>query len=270
MIKKAHMKNTILTLGAAALLAAAPLTHADNQYKLLVLAIPNKYHYEYIPVARDSLERLAKLHAFEFNYANNTAVFDGDLRQYAAVVFLNTPGEELNPSQRARFEAYMRGGGNAVVVHRAAITPPSAVPHPAPNAWPWYERLVGRSFKIHPMLQTAAVDVVDPDFPAAYGLPPRWIWSDEWYETTDPYKVAIRPVLNVDESSYDPAKIWPGQVATGMGKTHPVAWYHRYEGGRVFVTLLGHSVEMYKDPQYLSHLMGGIWWAATGKGQRSP
>jgi hypothetical protein len=30
---------------------------ADNQYKLLVLAMPGKYHYEYIPIARDSLER---------------------------------------------------------------------------------------------------------------------------------------------------------------------------------------------------------------------
>jgi hypothetical protein len=25
---------------------------------------------------------------------------------------------------------------------------------------------------------------------------------------------------------------------------------------------------MYRDPQYLSHLMGGIWWAATGRGQQ--
>lgn len=253
------MKRILPALAAAAVLAT-PAARADSQYKLLVLAIPNKYHYEYIPVARDSLERLAKLHAFEFTYTNKLDAFDGDLKQYAAVVFLNTPGEELNPAQRAHFEAYMRTGGNAVVVHRAAITPP--------NGWVWYEKLVGRSFKIHPFLQTAAVDVVDPGFPATFGIPPRWIWSDEWYETTNPYDVAIHPVLNVDESSYDPTRIWPGQVAKGMGKNHPVAWYHNYEKGRVFVTLLGHDVEMYRDPQYLAHLMGGIWWAATGKGQR--
>ena len=252
--------HRIVPAVAAAAVLATPTAQADSQYKLLVLAIPNKYHYEYIPVARDSLEKLAKLHAFEFTYTNKTEAFDGDLAQYAAVVFLNTPGEELNPAQRAHFEAYMRGGGNAVVVHRAAITPP--------NGWVWYEKLVGRSFKIHPFLQTAAVDVVDPGFPATFGIPPRWIWSDEWYETTNPYDVAIHPVLNVDESSYDPTRIWPGQVATGMGRDHPVSWYHRYEQGRVFVTLLGHNVEMYRDPQYLAHLMGGIWWAATGKGQR--
>jgi len=248
---------TLLALSAAVALPHAA-AWADGQFKVLVLAIPNKYHYEYIPIARDSLEHLAKLHAFEMTYTNQTGVFEGDLKQYAAVVFLNTPGEELNPVQRQRFEAYMRAGGNAVVVHRAAITPP--------NGWVWYEKLVGRSFKIHPMVQTAAVDTVDAGFPATFGIPKRWIWSDEWYETTNPYQVAIHPVLNVDESTYDPTRIWPGQVATGMGKDHPVAWQHRYEGGRVFVTLLGHNGEMYRDPQYLSHLLGGLWWAATGKG----
>ena len=221
---------------------------------------PNKYHYEYIPVARDSLEKLAKLHAFDMVWTNKTDVFDGDLSRYAAVMFLNTPGEELTPAQRTKFEAYMQAGGNAVVVHRAAITPP--------GNWNWYEKLVGRSFVIHPMLQTGVVTVADAGFPATFGVPQRWIWSDEFYVTKNPYDVRINPVLNVDETSYDPRKIWPGQVSEPMGKDHPVAWWHTYEKGRVFVTLLGHNVEMYRDPQYLSHLMGGIYWAATGRGRK--
>jgi hypothetical protein len=249
----------LATIAILALVQPSRSAADDHQFKLLVLAIPNKYHYEYIPVARDSLEHLAKLHAFELTWTNKTEAFDGDLRQYAAVMFLNTPGEELNPAQRAKFEAYMRGGGNAIVVHRAAITPP--------GNWPWYEKLVGRSFVIHPMLQTGVVTVVDKGFPATFGLPSRWIWSDEFYVTSNPYRVAINPVLNVDETSYDPTKIWPGQVARPMGRDHPVAWYHRYEHGRVFVTTLGHNVEMYRDQHYLDHLLGGIYWTATGLGQ---
>ena len=42
--------------------------------------------------------------------------------------------------------------------------------------------------------------------------------------------------------------------------------YHHYDGGRVFVTALGHTPALYDDPLYLEHLYGGIWWAATGKG----
>lgn len=250
------MKKVVLSLLGWTMLV--PHSYADSQFKLLVLAMPNKYHYEYIPIARDSFEKLGKLHSFEFSWTNKPEVFQGDLKQYAAVVFLNTPGEELNELQRKSFEDYVKAGGNAVVVHRAAIA--------APNVWPWFEKMIGRSFKTHPMLQTGVATVVDKTFPATYGVPDRWIWSDEWYEFTNPHNVEIHPVLNADETSYDPAKIWPGQVSTGMGKDHPVSWYHQYEQGRVFVTALGHNGEMYRDPQYLTHLLGGIYWAATGYG----
>lgn len=252
------MRRITRALGAALLLAAAADGMAEDQFKLLVLAMPGKYHYEYIPIARESLEKQARLHAFEMVYTHRPEVFDGDLSQYAMVMFLNTPGEELSEPRRRKFEAYMRNGGNAMLVHRALII--------APNTWPWFEKLVGRRVGNHPMLQTGVAEVVDKKFPATFGLPARWIWSDEWYVFDNPHDIKINPVLNVDESTYDPTKIWPGQVAKGMGKDHPVAWYHQVEKGRVFVTSLGHNGEMYKDPQYLSHLMGGIYWTATGRG----
>jgi hypothetical protein len=250
------MKKTVLAAMAGLLLASG--AEADTQYKVLVLAMPSKYHYEYIPIARDSLERLGKLHAFEMTYTNKPEVFDGDLAQYAAVMFLNTPPEELNEARRRRFEDYMKHGGNAMLVHRSLIIPE--------RTWPWFEKLIGRHVGTHPMLQTGVADVVDKKFPATYGLPQRWIWSDEWYVFDNPHQISIHPVLNVDESSYDPTKIWPGQVAHGMGQDHPVSWYHYVDRSRVFVTALGHDGNMYRDPQYLAHLMGGLWWTATGKG----
>lgn len=255
------MKKSVLcllscVLGWFALLSPAC---AQTQFKLLVLAAPNKYHYEYIPVARESVEKLAKLHNFEFTWTHQLGALEGDLKPYAAIVLMNTSGEEFSEAQRRKFEDYVKGGGNVAVVHRAIIIPP--------NNWPWYEKLVGRSFKIHPIIQSAVIRTVDPGHPATYGVPPRWIWSDEWYELSNPHGVAIQPILNVDESTYDPTRIWPGQVAKGMGREHPVAWFHQPEGGRVFVTSLGHSVHMYQDPQFLNHLYGGIWWAASGKGQ---
>ena len=252
------MKKALLLLAGWLLFAAAPSSFADSQFKLLILAIPNKYHYEYIPTARDSMEALARLHAFEFTWTNKAQVLEGDLRQYAAVVLMNTAIDDLSEVQRKKFEDYMAAGGNAVVVHRALIA--------QPGVWPWFEKLVGRSFTTHPMLQTGVVTVLDKDFPATFGVPQRWIWSDEWYVFTNPHAVSIHPVLNVDESSYDPTKIWPGQVSRGMGKDHPVAWYRWHGQGRVFVTTLGHNGEMYKDPTYIAHLWGGMWWAATGKG----
>ena len=181
-----------------ALVAAALSGHcqaADTQFSLLVLALPTRYHYEYIPVARESFEKMARLHAFELTWTDQAQAMAGDLSKYAAIVFLNSSGEELDDRQRQGVEQYMRSGGNAVVVHRAIIS--------APGVWPWYEKLVGRSFRIHPMLQSAVVDKVDASFPATFALPQHWIWSDEWYEFTNPHGMTIHPVLAVDERSYD-------------------------------------------------------------------
>jgi len=252
------MKRFILIL-AAQLVLWTPAAKADGQFQILVLGVPSKYHFEFVPVAQGSLERLAKLHAFDIRYATGVEALNEDLTPYAAILLLNTPTEQFTEEEKAHFETYMRGGGNAIVVHRAAIALPA-------KSWPWYEKLVGRTVGTHPMLQTGVVNVVDKTFPATFGVPEHWIWSDEFYPLSNPYDVAIHPVLNVDETSYDPTKIWPGQVTQGMGKDHPVAWYHHYEKGRVFVTTLGHNVEMYRDPTYLAHLMGAIIWAATGRG----
>lgn len=256
---KPPVKSIILMLAAILAVIAPSSAWADSQFRILVLAMPSKYHYEYIPIARDSLTHMADQHAFEIIWSNTADPLEHDLGEYAAIMLLNTPVEDLTPAQRAGFEAYMRAGGNAIVVHRAAIT--------RPDNWPWYEKLVGRTVGTHPMLQTGVVTVADKTFPAAYGLPDRWIWSDEFYPLTNPYTIDITTVLDVDETSYDPTKIWPGQVAKGMGRDHPVAWFHSYEKGRVFVTTLGHNGETYRDPQYLGHLLGGIYWAATGLGQ---
>ncbi|ESQ90161.1 hypothetical protein ABAC460_10445 [Asticcacaulis sp. AC460] len=254
------MKRLVLVL--VALLAAwvPSVSWADSQFKLMVLAMPSKYHYEYVPIARDSLEKMARLHEFEISWAGAGWALEQDLSGYRAIVLLNTPVEDLTPVQREKFEAYVKAGGHVMVVHRAAIALPA-------QSWPWYEQLVGRTVGVHPMLQTGVVTVEDKGFPAVFGLSQRWVWSDEFYTTTNPYGVEIHPVLNVDESSYDPEKIWPGQVVKPMGKDHPIAWYHFVGKSRVFVTTLGHNGEAYRDPQYLAHLLGGIYWTATGLGQ---
>jgi len=230
---------------------------AQNQFEILVLSIPNKYHYEYIPIARASFEHLAKLHQFGLTWTNDPGVFDGDLQRFAAIVFMNTTGEVLSETQRAKFQAYLHAGGSCVAVHKAVATN---------KEWTWYDKMVGRTFRIHPQIQTGVIRVVDRHFPAAFPLPDRWLWSDEWYEFDNPHDQSINVVLRADEATYDPRKIWPGQKSEGMGADHPVAWYRTFEGGRIFVSALGHNTELYTDPLYLAHLYGGLYWAATGRG----
>lgn len=250
------MKKLTNLLLLTCLFVAAPAW--AQQFKVLVAAIPNKYHNDYAVVAKPQFERMAEKHGFGLTWAWNTSAFDGDLSQYAAIVFLNTPGEELKGEQRQRLQSFVQAGGGVVAVHRALIF--------TAGEWPWFEQLIGRPFRIHPMVQTAVVRVEDRKFPATFGLPDRWLWTDEWYEFGPDLTRGLHTVLSVDETSYDPTRIWPGQTANGMGKFHPVAWYHAYDGGRVFVTSLGHTPELYNDTRYLEHVYGGLFWAATGHG----
>ena len=167
------MRKSIALLVLICALFASP-ARAQQQFKVLVAAIPNKYHNDYAVVAQPQFERLARKHDFGLTWAWNTSAFDGDLSQYAAIVFLNTPGEELKGEQRQRLQTYVQAGGGVVAVHRALIS--------SAGQWPWFERLIGRPFRIHPMVQTAVVQVEDRGFPATFGLPDRWLWTDEWYE----------------------------------------------------------------------------------------
>lgn len=250
------MKRLLLALLALAPVAAAP-ARAQSQFEVLVLSIANKYHYEYIGVARETFEQMAKRHQFTLTWTAEPGTFDGDLKKYAAIVFLNTPGEVLNEAQRKNFEAYLRAGGGYVGVHRALISN---------GDWPWYRKLVGRTFTTHPYIQTGVLHVTDRGFPATMPLPDRWLWTDEWYQFEEARVATLHDVLTVDEKTYDPTRIWPGQHCEGMGEYHPIAWYHAFEGGRSFVTALGHNAILYRDPLYLEHIYGGIYWAATGRG----
>lgn len=244
------------------LLLAGFVARAQNQFEVLVFAQPEKWHKDCVPVAHESFATMAKHHQFALTWSEDPASFDdANLARFAAIVFVNCTGEALNEAQRAKFAAYIHGGGNFVAVHAAAATE---------KKWPWYDQLVGRVFRIHPYVQTGVAVVTDPGFPACAHLPARWVWTDEWYEYEAPLQPDHHVVLRVDESTYEPHKIWPGGKADGMGADHPIAWYHNFEGGRVFVTSLGHMPELYRDQRYLDHIYGGIYWAATGHGAATP
>lgn len=42
---------------------------------------------------------------------------------------------------------------------------------------------------------------------------------------------------------------------------HPIAWCQTFDGGRPG-TPLGHPIELYANPLFTEHLLGGNGWAA--------
>jgi type 1 glutamine amidotransferase len=123
--------------------------------------------------------------------------------------------------------------------------------------------VVGGKFVRHPKIQDFTVRVVDPSFPAVAGFPSEFTWNDECY-FTDHNNPDIKPVLVTDRAKLDdPDKVkYPGEQ---FPETVPLAWYHTFDGGREFYTVLGHKPEDYTNPVLLRLILGGIQWAMGGK-----
>lgn len=209
--------------------------------RLLVFTRTTDYRHESIPAGVAALRALG---GFEVTATEDCAALEAPLDSFAAVVFLSTSGEVLTPAGRDRLAAYVEAGGGFVGVHAAACTE---------YDWPYYGELLGARFDRHPALQPGRTVTEDRDHPATRHLPAVWDFTDEWYDFRTNPRPAVRVLLSADETSYE---------GGGMGGDHPLAWCRAQGRGRVFYTALGHTSEAYRDPDFRSHLLGGITWAA--------
>jgi cytochrome c len=213
--------------------------------RILLFSKTTGFRHESIPDAIAALEKLGAQHGFAVDATEDAATFtDERLGHYRAVVFLMTTGDVLDDAQQAAFERYIRAGNGYVGVHSASDTEYS---------WPWYGELVGAYFSDHPAIQQARIQIEDSTHPSTAGLPNPWTRTDEWYNFRTNPRVHVHVLATLDEATY--------QCGT-MGADHPIAWYHDYDGGRAWYTAGGHTSASYTEPEFLQHLLGGIFYAA--------
>jgi len=231
---------------------------AQKQFKVLLVTTTRGWHHESIHAGVLALQQLGVRHFFEVVLWEDPNGFtDQYLKQFQAVIFLNTTGDIFDEKQQKVMERFIESGKGFVGIHSASDTE---------YDWEWYTKLVGRMFHIHPVVQTAKLKVADHNFPGLQGFDNGRLWTDEWYEFGPEKTSGLNYILAVDESSYNPKADWgPRGKGEGMGKFHPIAWYHEYDGGRAFYTALGHLPTNFSDPDFLNHVYAGILWAATGK-----
>ncbi len=226
----------------------------SQQFSALVFSKTAGWHHDSSHAAVTAVQKLGQLHHFEVFWTEDASrVFnDKELAKYKVVIFAQTTGDVLNAEQQAVFERFIRAGGGFVGIHSAADTE---------YEWEWYTRMVGHMFRQHPAVQTATLQVTNPNFPGMDRFAPRFLFTDEWYEF-DEARVKLNYLLSIDEKTYQVSKANQGRAPI----LRPLSWHHEYDGGRAFYTALGHLPETYTDPNFLHHLYGGIYWAATGKG----
>lgn len=173
------------------------------------------------------------------------------LREYDTIVFLSTSRDTLDSPAMLALKLYVQSGGGFVGIHNAFGT----MYH-----WPWYEGLLGGAqYFDHGPYQPGTAVVVDANDASTQHLPTEWEIADEWYNLV-PNPIDdndVKVLLRVDESTLLEG-VEGGYNHPGHGDMHPVTWCHYYNGGRAWLTTLGHSEELWADENFLGHVLGGI------------
>jgi len=117
--------------------------------RILVFSKTSGYRHASITVGKAAIMELGQQNNFTVDTTEDASYFNEDsLKNYAAVVFLNTTEDVLNSNQEADFERYIQAGGGFVGMHSATDTE---------YDWGWYGRLVGAYFNGHPKPQQAKI-----------------------------------------------------------------------------------------------------------------
>ncbi|HET7506461.1 MAG TPA: ThuA domain-containing protein [Kofleriaceae bacterium] len=208
-------------------------------------------------VVQNALIALGTGNGFTVHYTEDVAQLatPGQLFKYNAVIFFSTSRDTLDDAAQTSLRQYLRGGGGFVGIHNAFGTEYN---------WPWYEGLLGgANFYDHGPEQPATVNLVNTRDAATENLPATWSFQDEWYNLV-PFPSKVRFLAVVDERSMQRGT--RGSMGhPGHGDFHPVAWCQYYDGGRAFLTTLGHDARDFSSDgsfpgaqQFQALILGGI------------
>lgn len=209
-------------------------------------------------VAQKALVKMGQDNGFGVDWTEDVAQLasPSTLFRYNAVVFMSTTRDALDDAAQTSLRQYVRGGGGFVGIHNAFGTEYN---------WPWYEGLLGgANFYDHGRAQPGTVQTADRKDVSTAGLPGRWDFSDEWYNLV-PFPSEVRFLATVDEKTLAQG-VTGNMNHPGHGSFHPVAWCQYYDGGRAFLTTLGHDAKAFTDDgtgfagakQFQSLVLNGI------------
>ena len=172
------------------------------------------------------------------------------LKNFDGVMFYTQGDLETSPLSQENREAliqWIKDGHAFIGVHSAADTY---------KDWKPYWDMLGGAFNGHPWNADNApieVDVEDPSHPAAQPIPHGWKIQDEIYQFKHYDRARVRVILSMNEASIQGKGSRPD-------KDYALAWCRDHGQGKVFYTALGHREDVWTNPTYQAHLLGGILW----------
>lgn len=214
-------------------------------------------------VVQNAVLTMGTANNFQVDYTEDVTQLasPATLFRYNAVVFYSTSRDTLDDAAQTSLRQYLRGGGGFVGIHNAFGTEYN---------WPWYEGLLGgANFYDHGPVQAGTVRTVNRKDASTKALPSTWTFTDEWYNLV-PAPSRVRVLAEVDESTLTEG-VDGNYHHPGHGGHHPVAWCQYYDGGRAWLTTLGHDARDFSTDgsfpgaaEFQKLILGGIE-SAMGK-----
>jgi type 1 glutamine amidotransferase len=246
----------LLTLIAAAMALSGPAAPAAaaGPPRVLLFSHSTGYRHASIGPGIAAIQGLGAREKIVIVPSEDPNVFSAEgLSGFDAIIFLSTSTDPKNPQsewfqgpRRDALQAFVRRGGGIVGIHAASDSHYN---------WPWYGRMIGGHFTRHPQgTPEGTLRVVDRKHRSTRALPETMRRVDEWYYFDD-YDPENHILVTLDPASIGEKDVNP----------NPVSWSHEFEGGRVFYTAMGHTDESYADPNFLTHLAGGLRWVLGKK-----
>jgi type 1 glutamine amidotransferase len=249
--KAGAVKVPLASAFMALILFLCPPASAGESRVLVYQKNGKGFVHDNLAASAAAIQELGKQNGFGVDVSTNPAVFaDETLKKYQALIFANSNNEAFeNEKQRAAFQRFIRGGGGFMGIHSSTGSE---------RHWAYFQQMQGAKFLRHSPLQKFTINVVERNHPSTAHLTNIWAWEDECYFFTNA-NLSIKVLLAAETSSLKDPKLEtaPGQKSNGV---FPLAWYHEFDGGRVFYTSLGHKSGYYSDPIFRKHLLGGIHW----------
>lgn len=171
------------------------------------------------------------------------------LKQYDAIMLFTTGELPLYYWQTEAIKSFVADGKALIGVHSATDTF---------YKWPAFEEMIGGHFRTHTVNDNVVtIRVEDTKHPATKMLGDEWRLADEIYQFRRPVPRDTFHIL----MSIDTGKTDLSIQKMDKEKTYDIAWCRLYGKGRVFYTALGHREDVWTNPTYQAHVLGGMRWA---------
>lgn len=268
-----HRLNWFRPLACLCLIAACSWPGQPEESakkKILVLTFSEGFKHSSLGHAEDTIKKVGEdsgafeaecLHLWQFDSEriNLSFLTPEYLNRYDGLFFYTTTNfhkrdiDLLTEEQRQGFLDYLKNGGAYIGSHSASDTF---------YKWLEYGEIVGGYFSGHPWGSNSpavTIKVEDKDHPATKMLGDSWTIQDEIYQFKAPYsRKKLHILLSLDNAKTDMEK---DNLLHGKDGDYAVAWCREYGKGKCFYTALGHREEVWSDPTFQAHLLGGIKWA---------